>query len=247
MDMLLLYRCLITSAQGLLAVDKLCKSENGFKQRCVVSLPTITKIRKESETQLKKLQAQGVTIVARARREPGPRSKFPKGAILVAPPGITGKFQSTLAPDLWVHTSPNDWVDAVLRTTGVAAEYSCDPSKYPVKASVLELGQKRSSTSRKNFLVLEPLVETQSNSLKPSPWVIKAPSNPWIDSLPPESYQDFTDGNVAGNEAPRPYPPEPRPRLPGINDIFPIEMWNPGSKRVHEDAEEYSRRTKKIS
>ncbi|KAG6847090.1 hypothetical protein H0H93_010142, partial [Arthromyces matolae] len=170
---------------------------------------------------MNQLQAQGVTIVARARRNHEARSHFPNGALLVAPPGIKGDFPTKVAPDLWVHTDRNNWANAVFRTAGVAAEYSCDPAKYPVKASVLKLGQKRYPRCRQNFLLLEPLVATESYSLKPRPWVIKTPSNPWIDSSPTSGFAD--------NTTPYSYPVEPRPRLPGITDTFSEEIWNPGS------------------
>ncbi|KAG6818784.1 hypothetical protein H0H93_001773 [Arthromyces matolae] len=236
----------ITSERGLKIVENLCKSENGVKHLCVLAFPTVIRLEEETENQLEKLERQGVNIVARARRTSMARSKLPESALLVAPPGTDGKFNMYPVPDLWVYTTPNNWASAVLRTAGVLAEYSCDHTKYPLKESVLKLGQKRGRRSKPNFLVLEPLNGIQFNSVKPRPWFIKAPVDPWIDSSPPKSNDDITTDNFGDDTALHSDPPEPHPRLPGLRDIFPEEIWNPGYKRVYEDPKDNSRRPKKI-
>ncbi|KAG6846320.1 hypothetical protein H0H93_014675, partial [Arthromyces matolae] len=181
---------------------------------------------------------------ARKRRNRA-KHNFPQGSLTVAPPGYNEEFDINMGPDLWVHTSPGDWADAVFRTAGVVAEYSCDPAKrIRIKEAVMSLGQKRSRRSNPNFLVLEPVIPGKYNLLaSPVHWEIKAPSDPWIISIHDVGSQPTEDSTLhtpeeEGIRHTDPYANHPK-SLPGIWEVFHDQL-NPGSKRPNEGTEDDS-------
>ncbi|KAG6846685.1 hypothetical protein H0H93_012442 [Arthromyces matolae] len=124
----------------------------------------------------------GLSIVqALPRRET--EFKLPKSALMVAPPGNNFNFNTKSFPDLWVYTFPENYVDAVLRATGVVAQVACEPSsRSRIKEAVMDLAQKRSDRSIRKILVLQPVVQGPPNlpPVSASEWPIKELSNPGI-------------------------------------------------------------------
>ncbi|KAG6847239.1 hypothetical protein H0H93_009328 [Arthromyces matolae] len=175
------------SGQGLTIVDQICGSKHGVNQLWVLALPGSVVIGEAIETQLEKLEARGVIIVSLSIVQALPRGerkfKLPKGALVVAPPGDNWNYNTKSFPDLWVYTFPENYVDAVLRATGVVAQVACEPSnRTRIKEAVMDLAQKRSDRSKVKILVLKPVVPGPPNlpPVSASEWPTKELSNPGI-------------------------------------------------------------------
>ncbi|KAG6848581.1 hypothetical protein H0H93_015724 [Arthromyces matolae] len=154
--------------------------------------------------------------------------KYPQGVLRVAPPGKDETYNFHTVSDLWVHTSPDNWADAVLRVAGVMAEYSCDATKTPLKEAVMRLGQKRGRNGKAKFLVLEPVIPTKYRLLvNPVPWKIEVPSNPWISivDIRPQSarhvqYNAHSNPDIRIDNLPISQPQPPLVGLSGMKELL---------------------------